>query len=295
MARSRNIKPGLFDNEILGEADPIYTVLFAGLWTLADREGRLEDRPARIKKNILGYRDVDPFKLLAWLDDESFIKRYSVNGEKYIQILKWKKHQNPHHKEVSSVIPEVPKCNLNGKTDQKQQDSHTQSMHESSMSHEQVMENASCPTDSLNLIPDSLNLIPSSECQPSVNQLRPRLVEVFEFWRNAMEKSGTTKLDSKRKSKIEQRLRDGYTVEQIKRAIINCSKTPHNMGQNDRGQKYNDIELICRDAANLERFMESNPDQAAGQVHSIQQDDTSWGSNIQHAYIPNQQKVLGNE
>lgn len=53
MARSRNIKPGLFKNEVLGVADPIYTILFQGLWVLADREGRLEDRPMRIKAETL--------------------------------------------------------------------------------------------------------------------------------------------------------------------------------------------------------------------------------------------------
>tara|TARA_R110000737_G_scaffold271423_2_gene278492 strand:- start:1033 stop:1824 length:792 start_codon:yes stop_codon:yes gene_type:complete len=161
MARSRNIKPGLFDNEILGEADPIYTVLFAGLWTLADREGRLEDRPARIKKNILGYRDADSCLLLEWLNHESFIKRYSIDGKNYIQILNWTKHQNPHHKEAKSVIPKFIKGQESEIIDKKQQDTNTKPMDESSMNHEQTMQNASCPTDSLNLIPDSLNLIPS--------------------------------------------------------------------------------------------------------------------------------------
>ena len=45
MARARNIKPGFFKNEILGVADPLYSLLFEGLWVLADRAGRLEDRP----------------------------------------------------------------------------------------------------------------------------------------------------------------------------------------------------------------------------------------------------------
>ena len=48
MARARNIKPALFKNEVLGVADPIATLLFIGLWTLADRRGILEDRPLQI-------------------------------------------------------------------------------------------------------------------------------------------------------------------------------------------------------------------------------------------------------
>ena len=44
--RARNLKPSIFKNELLAVADPLYTLVFEGLWCLADREGRLEDRPA---------------------------------------------------------------------------------------------------------------------------------------------------------------------------------------------------------------------------------------------------------
>ncbi len=71
MARARNIKPGLFKNEILGVAEPIYTLLFEGLWLLADREGRLEDRPLRIKAEIFPYREgLDLVSMLGWLERE---------------------------------------------------------------------------------------------------------------------------------------------------------------------------------------------------------------------------------
>lgn len=167
MARSRNIKPGLFKNEILGEADPIYTILFAGLWCLADKDGRLEDRPKRIRAELFPYRlDIDPCMALAWLNDNLFINRYIVDGEKFIQILKWKKHQSPHHKEVESVIPGVP---AEDKTDSNQAVIHTQSKHDSSMPQERPNKVASSP-----LIPDSLNLIPDS-----LKQLLPENLKVF--------------------------------------------------------------------------------------------------------------------
>ena len=35
MARARNIKPGFFDNEILGELPALTRLLFIGLWCLA--------------------------------------------------------------------------------------------------------------------------------------------------------------------------------------------------------------------------------------------------------------------
>lgn len=111
MARSRNIKPGLYKNELLGEEDPSLTILFTGLWCLADREGRLEDRPRRIKAEIFPYRDITASAmdaLLDWLADNDFIIRYSVDGCDYIQVANWAKHQNPHHKEIASIIPSRP-------------------------------------------------------------------------------------------------------------------------------------------------------------------------------------------
>jgi hypothetical protein len=50
MARSRNIKPGFFTNDELAECHPLGRLLFAGLWTIADKEGRLDDRPKKLKR-----------------------------------------------------------------------------------------------------------------------------------------------------------------------------------------------------------------------------------------------------
>jgi hypothetical protein len=104
--RARGIKPGLLKNEVLGVADALYTILFEGLWMLADRSGRLEDRPLRIKAEVFPYRDgLDPNAMLGWLQSNGFIQRYTVSGVAYIQILSFDKHQNPHVKEPASVIP----------------------------------------------------------------------------------------------------------------------------------------------------------------------------------------------
>jgi len=77
---------------------------------------------------------------------------------------------------------------------------------------------------------------------------------VFEFWKTTFN-SPKTVLTEKRKKKIEARLEQGYSVEDIKKAILNCSKSDYHMGKNDRGTVYNDIELICREPEKLDRFI----------------------------------------
>jgi hypothetical protein len=78
--------------------------------------------------------------------------------------------------------------------------------------------------------------------------------EVFEHWRSVMGKSSNAALNEKRSKAIKGRLAEGYSVDYIKTAILGCSLTPHNMGRNDNGKRYDDIELICRNGCNLERF-----------------------------------------
>ena len=108
MARSRNIKPGFFKNEILAEMPPEYRLLFMGLWCLADREGRFEDRPKKIKMELFPCDDFDIGEGLSMLESGGFLVRYVVDGNRYSQVVNFTKHQMPHHKEVASEIPAPP-------------------------------------------------------------------------------------------------------------------------------------------------------------------------------------------
>ncbi|HGK4748597.1 TPA: hypothetical protein ACJ2XI_000797 [Klebsiella quasipneumoniae] len=177
MARSRNIKPGFFTNDELAECHPLGRLLFAGLWTIADKEGRLDDRPKKIKAMLLPFDEADCDALLQQLNDHKFIIRYRVNGECYIQISNWKKHQNPHCKEAASEIPAPvendkstgqEQCKEDAEEEKKDSESlqdvenkGAPELHGTSMVQESV-ENSLNPADSLNLIPDSLNPDPDS-------------------------------------------------------------------------------------------------------------------------------------
>lgn len=145
MARSRNIKPGFFTNEDLAELGFATRLLFAGLWTQADKSGRLEDRPKRLKMQLFPADTVDVDAMLQELHEAKMVVRYAINGVKYVCIPSWSKHQNPHHTEKASIIPDEDGV-LTGK-DQ-----------ESSKS---VQVTDVLIPDSLTLIPDALPSVPN--------------------------------------------------------------------------------------------------------------------------------------
>lgn len=105
MARARLLKPGFFTNEELCELPMAARLLFAGLWTLADREGRLDDRPKRIKAEVFPYDRVNVEWMLDKLEEVGFIQRYEIGQGAFIQIVNFEKHQHPHPHEPASVIP----------------------------------------------------------------------------------------------------------------------------------------------------------------------------------------------
>ena len=105
MARTRSLKPGFFTNDSLAEVEPLGRLLFQGLWCIADRAGRLEERQRRIKAEILPYDDTDIDRLLTELSQRGFIIRYAAGDVRYIQVTNFTRHQYPNKNEKASTIP----------------------------------------------------------------------------------------------------------------------------------------------------------------------------------------------
>jgi hypothetical protein len=105
VTRTRFLKPGFFLNEQLAALPFEGRLLFAGLWLLADREGRLEDRPLRIKAEVFPFDAVDVELMLSQLALKGFVLRYTVEAVRVIQVLQFAKHQHPHPRESLSVLP----------------------------------------------------------------------------------------------------------------------------------------------------------------------------------------------
>lgn len=111
MARIRTIKPEFFLDEDVSDLHPLTRLLFIGLWCLSDKAGRLEDRPQRIKVQIIPYDDFNIDDALDDLHSKNFIIRYAVDDKKLIQIRSFEKHQRITGKEAQtiSLYPE-PTC-----------------------------------------------------------------------------------------------------------------------------------------------------------------------------------------
>lgn len=103
--RARNIKPGFWKNEDLVDLAFEHRLLFIGLWMLADREGRLEDRPKRIKMELFPCDNVNVEAGLQELCGLGLLERYEYQGVKVILITKFAEHQSPHHSEKRSELP----------------------------------------------------------------------------------------------------------------------------------------------------------------------------------------------
>ena len=77
--------------------------------------------------------------------------------------------------------------------------------------------------------------------------------EVFAYWQERLEKPDH-RLTRERRRKIRARLREGYSVEDIKVAIDGIAASPFHRGANENGREHVDLELICRNGSKLEEY-----------------------------------------
>lgn len=105
MARIRTIKPEFFDDIKLSEVSAFARLTFVGLWTQADREGRLEYEPKRLRVRILPFDAVDFHALIEELITAGVVSLYDTDRCKVLQVKGFSKHQRPHPKEPVSELP----------------------------------------------------------------------------------------------------------------------------------------------------------------------------------------------
>lgn len=96
--------------------------------------------------------------------------------------------------------------------------------------------------------PASLTLVPLPDVSPDGD----RVGRIFNAWLDATGKKRAV-LDTKRRRLINTALKT-YPEADLIDAVRGWRNSPHHAGQNDNGTIYNDLGLLLRDAAHIERF-----------------------------------------
>lgn len=107
----------------------------------------------------------------------------------------------------------------------------------------------------------SRNVHTEQDKDKTTHKDNPDVRLVFSTWVEATERDPKrTKLTTSRRGLIERRLRD-YSVEDLVDAVRGIAASAFHRGDNERGKRYDTLELCLRDAAHIEGFR----DDARGQ------------------------------
>ncbi len=108
MARIRTIKPEFPQSESMGRVSRDARLCFVLLWTIADDSGRLRGNSRMLASLLFPYDD-DAKKLIdKWLGElerEHCITRYQIDGDSYLQVDQWARHQKIDKPSASKIDP----------------------------------------------------------------------------------------------------------------------------------------------------------------------------------------------
>ncbi len=253
--RIRQVKPEFFNHDGLASLPPLHRILFAGLWCISDREGRLEDRPVRIKALVLPYDSVDVDPMLSDLEKGGHIIRYEADRKKCIAIPSWQKHQRPHHQEAPSIIPPPSKTKSSHHGSSRTRIKPEADLDKSAgflVLGSGILDlGAEKKTTHVELALDAppLSLLP---VEPKLEKHDLQIDQVFAYWAVKLEHP-RAKLDPKRKKLLRDRFAEGATAEELKLAVdgvlIEIESWP------DR-RRFDGIEYVFKNRGSVEKFMD---------------------------------------
>lgn len=105
--RIRTLKPECWQDEKIGRLTRDARLLFVGLITLADDEGRFRALPSIILGHVFPYDEDAPKRLTRWMDElrrEELIVNYEHAGTTYGALPRFARHQRINRPR-KSLIP----------------------------------------------------------------------------------------------------------------------------------------------------------------------------------------------
>lgn len=263
MSRIRTIKPEFWTSEQIMNCSHHARLLFIGLWNFCDDHGVHPASIPRIKAEIFPNDYCTSDEIVTWINELIFnglIAQYEDNGNSYWIVTGFHKHQRidkPTYRhplppsmgrviDHSSTGPElISSYSTNTPRVTEENSSTTQrllSEHSTTECSGMERNGVEINTCDVETSPLSVSVILSNNAQ-----------DIFNYWKTVMEHPRAS-FDHKRERIILNALKL-YTLEELKQAIDGCARTPYNMGINDQKRRYDNIDLIFRDADHIEGFI----------------------------------------
>lgn len=254
MARKRQLHPEFWTDSKLSRL-PVEARL-AFLWSLnmADDEGRFRCDGPTLSSAVFRYEQMphdEATEMIEILVSEGRWLPYSHHGEGYFAIPHWHAWQSINRPSPSR-LPAPSEDTIAAYED----------------TYGPIPRNRQ---DARRLIagPRSAGLSGTAKLSrraPAQDEMAEKAWEVFCHWRDSLrevsEKEGRRAghararvWNDKRKKAVVARIREGYTVAQLKEAVDGCLLSPWHRGQNPNGATYEELELICRDATKVDQFI----------------------------------------
>tara|TARA_R110001599_G_scaffold339851_1_gene559738 strand:- start:29058 stop:29873 length:816 start_codon:yes stop_codon:yes gene_type:complete len=246
MARIRSIKPEFWTDEDIALLESDTKLLALGLLNHSDDEGFFKAHEALVKAAVFPFSDdsVNIHGRIKQLENIHYLSLFTgTDGKQYGHIRNFNNHQKINRPSPSKIKPFKP-------------------ITDNSLSNHGAITGGKEQGTGNREQGKERNLKPMS------SKLDDDAQEVFDFWCSTMGKQKSA-FSKARKKNVVDRLKEGYSVEEIKQAIVHCSTTPHNMGYNENRKVYDDLELICRSPEKLEQFRD-NPGSLNASGHNQQ-------------------------
>lgn len=107
MPRRRMIDPDIWHDTWFGNLTERQQVFFIGIISNCDDEGRILANPTYLRSRIFIYHDVPAEEIQSMLshfnETNPNFHLYSINGDNFIQLLKWREYQKPQYPKPSKI------------------------------------------------------------------------------------------------------------------------------------------------------------------------------------------------
>ncbi|HAU0852023.1 TPA: hypothetical protein ACT9AU_001894 [Legionella pneumophila] len=261
MPRNRMIKSEYWTSEQVLSCSIHARLLFIGLWNFSDDNGIHQASYLRLKAEVFPADNFTIEEIKQWIDEliyHGLLREYIAHEKSYWIVTGWKEHQKIDKPTTRHPLPLPNLIKVNDQNPIALEDNSAIARRiiteESTTNHRRVATKVKERKEKIKKI--NICEVKTSHADSEENPVNS-IQEIFEYWQEAL-KHPRAKLDKKRQSIIKQALNLGYSTNELKQAIDGCANTPYNMGKNNSNQIFDEIGLILRDSAHIERFINNS-------------------------------------